>query len=268
MLLTFKAKQSKLSASQVLQFYVCDYLSLAMCKKVTLIYFFVLLCSVPSAKFAFACDSIGGLQDVNCDGKFRIAVLGDSIGRGNRGNLRAKGSFVKRIGKSLRFASIKNLSIPGLDTKRAIKYLKKDFPKNDYGVKKSFLKNADFVLIELGINDYFSTSDPKDTVDRLKEIVSLVESYVTSNGGTPVIALTRITPVRPITENRAAQASFTAMLNDELKAESSAAFPAYVEFDTIPETDVLASDGIHPDTNGHDLMTKILRTYIKATLGA
>ncbi len=224
--------------------------------------------TISFAASAFACESIHGLIDVNCDGKFKIAVVGDSIGRGSRGNLRAAGSFVKRIAKSLRFATIKNLSIPGLDTSEAIRYLTREFPKNDYKVTKSLLNKADFVLVQVGINDYFSSTDPQVTIGKLKRIVSIISNYGESHGGVPLISIALITPVRPITANRAAQAEFVRSLNQELVAQNSPELPADVKFSEISETDVLASDGIHPDTNGHARMTKILLRYINSTFEA
>jgi lysophospholipase L1-like esterase len=218
-----------------------------------------------SAAPAFACPTIHNLQDVNCDGKFNISVLGDSIGRGSRGNLRAAGSYVKRIGRSFRFATIKNLSIPGLDTQRAIRYLSRDFARNIYAVKKSLLNNSDFVLIQLGINDFFADPTPQDTVDRLKEIIRLISTYMETHGGVPVFAVAFITPVKPISMNRAQQRIFAGDLNADLKDAQSAAFPAYVRFDKVPVSDIFP-DGIHPGTAGHDLMTKILTAYIKKTL--
>lgn len=217
---------------------------------------------------ALACPAIQGLRDVNCDGKLKISVIGDSIGRGSRGNLRVKGSFVKRIRKKIRFATFKNLSIPGLDTKKALKYLRKNFPKtNEYEVKKSLLDNSDFVLIQLGINDYFSTNDPQVVIERHKLIMAQINSYLAEHGGVPVIAIALITPVKPISENRALQATFIKSLNEAMIAAQSPEYPAYVEFNSLTEEDIFR-DGIHPTTEAHDKLTKILNDYIRLTLAS
>lgn len=214
---------------------------------------------------AYACPDVKGFEDINCDGYFRMAVLGDSIGRGSRGNLRAAGSFVKRIGKVFRFAAIKNLSIPGLDTPHAIHDLLKEFPANQYKVKRSLLNKADFVLIELGINDFFATDDVESTINNLATIVTMVRVYVRNHStSAPVIALSLITPVSPITEKRAEQQSFVKALNKAMLDARSDTFPAYVRFDQIPES-TSAGDGIHPNTVGHTKMTKILASYMRAT---
>ncbi len=219
-----------------------------------------------ASNVSFACPPVHNLEDVNCDGHIKFSVIGDSIGRGSRGNLRAAGSFVKRIGKSFRFAIIKNLSIPGLDTPHAIRDLQREFPSNDYGVRKSMLDKSDFVLIEVGLNDYFSSTNPNFTIRNLKTIVSLIRSYVHAHGGaTPVVAISLITPVAPVNEFRRAEAAYVQQLNEAIIDARSDDLPAYVRFNTIPVSEIFR-DGIHPDTNGHARMTKILTAYIRTAL--
>ena len=87
----------------------------------------LLCCAVPMPDTALACPRIGPFIDYNCDTKSKIVFTGDSIvyGRGDIDH-HNHGGFVARLGERHPEASMVNIGVPGITSRRLLSGFKKN----------------------------------------------------------------------------------------------------------------------------------------------
>lgn len=207
---------------------------------------------------AAACPPIGGLVDVNCDGRLKIAVTGDSIVAGVRDTARPKGGgYVARLGESLPFASVQNIGVPGIFSKKLLRSFKKLLPKVPPGAIRRRSAMADIFIIDVGRNDYWMREPPAMTVRNIRRLVRyLREELVALDGSPPVVLVAMLTPT-----TRGYQQWFIASVNALLTRYRSGTLPAYLRFDRIDPA-LISFDGIHPTSRGYAAMTRIALRYL------
>ena len=213
------------------------------------------------AEAAFACPKIGGLIDYNCDQDAKLAFTGDSIvfGVGDTAN-ENQGGYVLRTQEAFHAADVVNLGVPGVTSKRLLTGFKRNLKKKrGITVRKS--KDADFVLIQVGVNDYWEGGSPERVITNIKRLVQLLRTELKKDLGIePVIAICTLTPTL-----RSFQKPFVDEVNALLLRFSSSSLPVKVRFDNLNSA-YISEDGLHPTSSGYDAMAALVDAYIAGDL--
>jgi lysophospholipase L1-like esterase len=207
---------------------------------------------------ALACPLKRRLIDWNCDGQFKVVVVGDSIvyGRGDLDNDN-RGGWVKRLGPALGVPAARNLGVPGITSSRLYSRLARKLRNPNDPLRLQSL-DADIFIIAVGTNDFFDHGDPSLTAREIKRIVSLARKRLGSNGHvTPFVLVAKLTPT-----TRGFQRSFIENVNRLLARYRSDALPSHLRFDLMSEQNV-SFDGIHPISSGYEELSQIAAQYLK-----
>lgn len=196
-----------------------------------------------------------GLVDYNCDGKFKIAITGDSVvyGTGDK-ELGNRGGYPTRIRKSLpKGTKTVNLGIYSIRTLQLL-------GRFQSGIYDKALKNADLLIIDLGRNDCLDGVPPKKTVRNLKRIVKYARNRESLNDQKPPFVLvgTQI----PCPQRR----TCVGRINESvIAAGKKGGLPIILRFDKYPDS-VISSDRIHPNSSGYQVIAKKVSKFIKGRL--
>lgn len=217
------------------------------------------LALIATSATAFACPDVGGLPDVNCDGKASVVVVGDSIvyGVGDTKN-DGKGGYVLRTQRAFPEATFFDRGIPGLRTVPLLQKLKKAFATPTESDFAQELLNADLVVLDVGRNDRWLMGLPSATFRNLKKARSTIEdSTIAQNGTAPLIVLAVL-----MLPNRGSQGPWVKELNEIILSSHSKAHPADLRFDLVSKR-LLSSDSIHPTSKGYTAISKVFISYLK-----
>jgi len=227
------------------------------------IIFRMIFCTILLTLFAFnslsyACDKIKGYEDRNCDGKIQIAFIGDSIVYGI-GDKKNKGGYPLRVAKKLKDFTIVNLGYPGFATQQLLDKLDNAYSENATEKElllASALNQSDYVIIDLGRNDRWRGTTPKDTFLRLKALRTFITEQVAaaSNFSPFIMQAVLLLP------NRSAQGPFVKELNSYIFKSSTTLAPANIRFDQVSKR-LLQNDQIHPTPKGYDALAKKFLSY-------
>lgn len=210
---------------------------------------------------SFACPSVGGLPDINCDGSARVVVVGDSVVYGT-GDVRnnGKGGYVLRIAKKFPGASFENRGTPGEEARRVIGVVQDAFTGIGDTTFASSLTQADIVIIDIGRNDWWKFLPAKATWRNLKRLRELIQTQVqTVTGHKPLVITSQI-----MGANRTGQGTWVAELNQYIAASNKLGAPADLKFSSVSKR--LLIDRVHPSSLGYDAIAKILYNYLTNTL--
>ncbi|MEY4701652.1 MAG: hypothetical protein RL326_1839 [Pseudomonadota bacterium] len=211
------------------------------------------------ASNAVACPDVGGLPDVNCDGKANVVVVGDSLvsGVGDTKN-EGKGGYVLRTQLSFPEATFYRRGTPGLKTVPLLQKLKKAFATPVDSDFAQELINADLVVLDLGRNDRWLMGLPSATFRNLKKArATIEESTKEQNGKGPLVVLAVL-----MLPNRGSQGPWVKELNEIILSSHSRAHPADLRFDQVSKR-LLSSDSIHPTSKGYTALSKVFISYLK-----
>ena len=226
-----------------------------------LLFSLLFLAFAPSA--AFACPTIDGLPDYNCDGKLVIIFTGDSIasGRTGRGVNDPGGGYPGRLAEQLPHADIINDGVPGITSGTLLSIYKRVINTNQFPNSRAALGVADYIFIDVGRNDYIQKTSYKRTTTN---IISLVKFLRNSAGPNPELApLVSATTLIPT--SRRGQNSFVARLNRRLLSANSSSFPVLVRFDGFSKN-LLNHDKLHPTPSGYEQLEFILQSYLLTSI--
>lgn len=224
--------------------------------------FLFLAVAVCTPRIALACLPVAGFNDFNCDGKLKFVMVGDSVvaGIGDSRN-HNKGGYVLRLQKDLPQAQITSIGLPGYSSARLHVYLTKYLNRPGSNHVKRVLKDADFVLLDAGRNDYWSREPPSFTARNIVRCQKLIEARIgTSTGTPPFVALATLLPTR-----RVYQRLFIAQVNDAFELLSPNLYHVDVRFNRLNPS-LISFDGIHPSSKGYSYMEKMLARYIRGDL--
>ena len=208
---------------------------------------------------AAACPKIEGLIDFDCDQKLKIAFTGDSIVAGV-GDIKSEtgGGYVERITTDLPDASVQNLGVPGITSGQLFRAFKKNLAKTPPGPTRLKSEDADYYIVDVGRNDYWSKTPPAMTVRNIKRLIKLLKTeLIAVDGSGPLFAVATLLPTR-----RGFQRPFIDAVNSELLKLRGSSLPTYVQFNAI-DVALISSDGLHPTSAGYDAMAPIVLKYIK-----
>lgn len=211
---------------------------------------------------ACACSLIDGIVDYNCDGVLKIAVTGDSIVRGLKDPEKTSksGGYVLRIQEQLPDAQVINMGVPGINSLQLLSGLMHGSLRG-LQVSKS-LAGVDYILIQVGSNDYWAGFQPQATVRNIGRIKAYLEQYVAEHSGLAPIVMVATPPKTA----RLVQRYFITYLEDLLTLPSTAKeLNVVVRFDRLG-TDILSFDQIHPSGAGYTKMARMVMKVFKGWL--
>ncbi len=179
-----------------------------------------------TARSAVACPDIGGLADLNCDGRVEIICFGDSItfGIGDSQKL----GYPGRLTQLRPGIFIRNLGDPGERTANG---------KNRASRRFAQYQSGDYAIILEGVNDYFQ-NDRLSTNTR-DNLLAMVRS-ASSTGAVTMLA--NLTDVR-----RDYQKPWVRAVNTRINPYRK------IDFFSLGTT-IIGSDLLHPNGNGYQQM--------------
>lgn len=210
---------------------------------------------------SWACPTVAGLPDFNCDGAASVVVLGDSlvsgIGDTKNGN---KGGYVLRAQQTFPNATIANFGVPGLQTLDLILRIQRAFDGSGDASLASSLTSADLVIVDIGRNDRWLFGPPANTLRNLKRVQAVIKKHTsTITGDSPLIVTSVL-----MFPNRGSQGPWVKDLDTLIGKANSVSFVADLRFDTVSKR-LLSGDQIHPTSKGYDAMAKVFIKYLKTT---
>ena len=222
------------------------------------------LLSLLAPTLSWACPSIQGVPDYNCDGKLRITVLGDSLvsGVGDTA-LKGKGGWVAR--SAARFPSIRfdNFGKPGLRSKELLTQIDNVVRRDKDAALKESLLNADIVVLDLGRNDRWLFGLPLATYRNLKRASATIKNYTNAQTGLSPIVVTAVLML----PNRGSQGPWVKALNAIILKGNTRTDPSDLRFDLVSKR-LLGADQIHPTSAGYKALASTFITYLTRKLPA
>lgn len=211
----------------------------------------------------FACPTIDGLIDYNCDQKIRIGILGDSFVHGT-GDKRtgSKGGYVGRLAKLPEFknAEIIGMGLPGYSTFEILIEVRRSLGLSGTNRLKRSLTDLDILVIDMGRNDFFQEISASSTVKNLRSLVTTINQRVGHGARLPPLyAIAKLPSTSPAT--RPLQRAFITKVDSLLRKTSSQSFPVTLDFDGLNPR-LLSKDGLHPAPAGYAVLTEIAADYL------
>lgn len=191
-----------------------------------------------------------------------MGFAGDSIvyGIGDDRNENS-GGYVLRIAEDFPKSDVNNIGIPGTTSFQLLSGFKRNLRKPGNGKTKRKSKFSDFMLISVGVNDYWQGRDPALVVRNIKRLVKFLRTELALDLGVPpIIVVSTLTP-----NFRSFQQPFVAEVNRLLLKQNSTSFPVAIRFDVMPAY-TISEDGLHPNSAGYREMENIVRFFIKNEL--
>jgi len=211
---------------------------------------------------SFACPQNGALVDYNCDGQIKYVFTGDSIVAG-KGDTRRQG-YVGRLASSLPNVKLQNLGIGGMRAYQLVAAFRTKHRDHSDGnmLKKS--DHADFVMIDVGRNDYLGKKTPPQVIREIRRLVNFLSNELGNSDGTPpLIAVATLLPVSSV---RGQLQTFAREVNKLLLREKqNSRLPVIIRFDRIPSA-LISRDGLHPSPAGFIAMTEMVDTFVRTEL--
>ena len=220
--------------------------------------------SALSVESALACPRVAKLPDLNCDGKFSLVLLGDSIAAGQGDTDADKGlkGYLARAQRRFPEAEFSSFAVSGQTTLQGLKQLNDAFKEEPEDSKlHQALLAADLVVIDTGRNDRWLFGPPIASFRNLKRIRTVIEKRVgTATGVTPVV----VTAVL-LLPNRGSQGPWVKELNGYILRASTLKKPADLRFDLVSKR-LLSSDQLHPTPSGYSAMAQVFIQYLNKRL--
>ena len=220
-----------------------------MAARIAHIVYFVALCFTTAGLplRAYACPTIEGLIDFNCDGELSVLLVGDSITYGvgdDRTLSDSEGGYPARLQEMLPFARVEKLAKPGATAGTLRRYL------HTPSWRKVLHHNFDYAIVMVGVNNFWKQSTSKEIVHEIHRI----EHYLEGFGS--LVAVATLTP-----NARSYQSPFVENLNVRIERT----YTDYVDFYSI-SSEHLNSDGLHPNAKGYREMATVAREFIAGRL--
>ncbi len=235
-------------------------------KKVAAALLVVLVSIVTSgpASAAPGCPKIESLIDFNCDKKLKIVFLGDSITFGIGDSKRPVQGYPGRIQKALPTAEVINLGVPGITSAGLMANVKQALTKKPANAMGRALHDADFILVSVGVNDFFSgVEDAGRTLRNIAAILKYLKTTLKDSDGTAPI----IGAGGPIFTLRQFQQPFIRKLDDLfIKYNNTETLPFSIRFSLVDVRShpTLSPDRLHPNAMGYDKMAKLVLKNLRA----
>lgn len=197
----------------------------------------------------FACPTVHGLPDFNCDGVFTIAFFGDSITRGRTDPLYdgRSGAVPLRLHRRLKSTlpskrfKVLNFGTPGI-TCRALRSNVRTIIKRN----KSGVESSDVAVFACGINDYLKGLTTESAFSDLKQM----QKFGQSRGMFSIVANVSHTGIDPLQR-------WIDRLNSKIKS-----LGGYLRYDRLNPDTMLVPDKIHPNGDGFSFMFSSFYSFL------
>ncbi len=230
------------------------------CKKYYLCVLFTFI--FQSISDVAACPLVDGLVDLGCDQTVKISVTGDSIvrGRGDPNLNDDSGGYVLDLKKYFPDVVLENLGIPGVTSEILFLSFRKNAPKMSKTWQK--LKDSDYIIIEVGTNDYWDDRPPAAVVRYIWRLRNYLEDFCQKSFGTrPIIAVATLPPTR-----RGFQQPFIDSVNKQLLLPyNQSRLNVLVRFDKLSKA-IVSDDNLHPSGRGYKKMASVAAAAIKGPM--
>jgi lysophospholipase L1-like esterase len=230
-----------------------------------------LLVSIPA--ISGACPRFMGYKDRNCDGKFVVLFIGDSVVYGT-GDINDKGGYVARLRPRLPEVTAKKLGEPGISTTGLLTELQIwTKPRAHLTPESRKIVAADYIVFDVGRNDYYEI-DPayREDPDALEAmavtavqnirsmIIKLKSELLRRKLPRPRFSVATLLPTR-----RDFQRFYLDGVNTLLLTHITENLPVDVPFHTLDE-ELMSPlpDGLHPSPEGYEALAKELAHLIKS----
>lgn len=177
-------------------------------------------------------------QIANNDNQADILIIGDSFVTANQNNLNTDDGFAYKIRDAVGEKCVAG-GIPGITSTGLLSRVQ----NNDYNVA-----HYKYGFVQIGSNDSISSMTSDTFISNLQSIIQ----YLKNNGCTPI--LTTI-PIRTDTDNNN---TFTSTVNAWIKTSGE----LYIDENALLTSSYILSDGVHPNSNGHEIIYKTLSGLI------
>jgi lysophospholipase L1-like esterase len=182
----------------------------------------------------------------------KILLIGDSI-VGGKGDETSNRGLLGRLPDALQGATVEAIALPGTTTTGLLAYVSHQLDPQRRTDLKSYLHDADIVIISGGLNDFWAETGPRRTVAHLRSLAKKIAcASIAMNGRRPRILLATLTP-----STLPAQQNWANAVNTLLLGQSSSLSVTGPRFHNM-QVEMLADDGLHPSGDGYDWLT--LRT--------
>ncbi len=183
----------------------------------------------------FACPTVDGLVDVQCDGQVVVVAFGDSITQGYLDPSRL--GYPGRLSKLMPNISVVNLGQHGENTTTGVIRARRELDN---------FPDADYIILLEGVNDFY---------DQTPSVVEARENLL------GMIAAAKATGAKVLVGNltatkRGFQRQWILDVNKAYKPLAA------IDFYGLGE-EIIGFDGIHPTTEGYTAMAKLVRTTLK-----
>jgi lysophospholipase L1-like esterase len=210
-----------------------------------------------------ACPLTAKYPDYNCDQKVELSVLGDSLvsGYGDSVN-NNKGGYVLRTANKFKNFEINNFGVPGIRTRELLSdvidaFARKQSHKSLYNA----LISSDVIVLDLGRNDRWLFGTPLETFRNLKRIRTLIQNKTAKISDVAPLLITAVLML----PNRGSQGPWVRELNQLILDSNTRSAPADLRFDLVSKR-LLASDQIHPTSEGYEALFNTFSDYISNDL--
>ncbi len=218
------------------------------------------LAATPAA--ALGCPDIDGLPDMNCDGRLRIAITGDSIVKGVfPGGTDERIAYPRRLQQLYRNRKVKvqNIGVSGIRPNQLLDAFKRNIDRDR--TTNKLTRRIDIFGIAVGTNAYWDNvprvvSDELHAARVVRDIRRLQKflgrKIRTKWGSKPYVYISTITST-----GRSFQQPFVDRVNRLLLARKKR-WNVDVPFHRLGTT-ILSEDALHPDVPGYKRMAKFLK---------
>ncbi len=179
----------------------------------------------------------------------KVLFIGDSV-VGGKADETAQRGMLGRLPDVLRGARVEGISLPGTTTTGLRTYLEHQLYPQRRTELRDHLRDADIVILSVGLNDFWAHTGPRRTVANLRSMAKMVAcASKDTSGRRPHIALATLIPTTLPAQQNWANAVNTLLLG--IQPSLSVTGPGFHE---MPMT-LLADDGLHPSGQGYDWLT-------------
>ena len=204
--------------------------------KTTARFFILFIFTLLSVLECFACPDIGGLVDLNCDGRLIIAAFGDSITYGT-GDTEHKGGYTGRLELIFVNSDVADLGKTGETTSKG---------KNRATVVLPQISAMDYSIILEGVNDYW---EKKHSASQTKANLQSIMRTANNLGGLPLLAsLTNTT--------RKNQSSWVKQVNSAIAGIKT------IDFYSLGKG-IISGDQLHPNSAGYAVMANYAASILR-----
>ena len=210
-------------------------------------------------RLVLACPTIDGLIDVNCDQILKIAFVGDSFVAGVGDKSEMRGGYVTRVAALFPNAVTVKYPKPGIATGQLLSLLMRSVPSMGPSRPAQNLYDSDYLILDVGRNDYWVDNFPPRTIGNIKRMVAYLKTRLATHG--------RIAPILGVTTlaktNRRFQAGFLDQVNILLlQGRSNSKLPTFLRMDKLSVSG-LSKDGLHPKAVGYDRMATVIQDFLQ-----